>query len=202
MDSVLSPSERTVDYLPDTVVRTVKLLVAGNFGVGKTTFVSSVSEITPLRTEELITEASVGVDDMAGLPTKKTTTVAMDFGRITLNSTLALYLFGAPGQRRFLPFWEDLARGALGALVLVDPRRLAQADEALTLLEERAVPYAVAVNEFQGARRYPLDEIRDALDLAPDTPLTSIDARERGSCVQSLITLAHYLYHHSLESRI
>jgi uncharacterized protein len=200
MDSVLSPSEHTVDYVPETVVRTVKVLIAGNFGVGKTTFVGSVSEIKPLRTEELITEASVGVDDIGGLPYKTTTTVAMDFGRITLNPTLALYLFGTPGQRRFLPFWEELARGALGALVLVDPRRLDQADEVLTLLEERGVPYSVAINEFDNATRYPLSEIRDALDLAADTPLSTLDAREPGACVQSLIKLVQFLYHHRLES--
>jgi signal recognition particle receptor subunit beta len=201
MDSVLSPAENSVDYLPDTVVRTVKILVAGSFGVGKTTFVSSVSEIKPLRTEETITETSIGVDSLAGIPNKVTTTVAMDFGRITLNSTLALYLFGTPGQRRFLPFWRELARGALGALVLVDPRRLDQADEALTLIEERGLPYAVAVNEFDGTPRYPHPELREALDLAPTTPLTSLDARIQHTCVPALITLVEFLHRSRLESR-
>lgn len=197
----LSPSENSVDYLPDTVVRTVKILVAGSFGVGKTTFVNSVSEIKPLRTEEIITETSVGVDDLAGIQHKDTTTVAMDFGRITLNPTLALYLFGTPGQRRFLPFWKELARGALGALVLVDPRRLDQADEALTLIEERGLPYAVAVNNFDGSKRYPQAELREALDLADTTPLTDLDAREQRSCVPALITLVEFLHAKYLESQ-
>ena len=191
MDSVLS-SEGV--YLPTTVTRTVKILVGGHFGAGKTTLVGSVSEIKPLRTEEPITQASSGIDDLRGLPGKTKTTVAFDFGRRTLTPQLALYLFGTPGQTRFTPFFEHLFRGALGALVLVDTRRLEDADEVLGLFEEAGLPFAVAVNEFEGAPRYSLHEIRRALDLEDDVVLTTCDAREEVSSIDALIDLVNYLY--------
>ncbi|RDG36378.1 GTP-binding protein [Streptomyces corynorhini] len=180
-------------YLPDTVQQAVKILVVGAFGVGKTTLVGSVSEIEPLRTEEVMTEASVGVDDAAGLDTKRTTTVAMDFGRITLNSRLVLYLFGAPGQRRFWELWDGLAEGALGVLVIVDTRRLEDSFDVLEQLELRGLPFAVAVNQFPDSEEYTAEELRGALDLLPRTPVVMCDARERGPSVDALISLVEYV---------
>lgn len=180
-------------YLPDTVEQAVKILVVGDFGVGKTTLIGSVSEITPLRTEETMTEAGVGVDDLAGLETKSTTTVAMDFGRVTLSPRMALYLFGAPGQRRFWDLWEGLADGAVGVLVLVDTRRLEGSFEVLDQLELRGdTPFAVAINHFPDTEQHSMQELREALDLLPRTPIVDCDARARGSSLDALIALVEY----------
>jgi signal recognition particle receptor subunit beta len=180
-------------YLRDTVRTSVKLLIVGHFAVGKTTLVGSLSEIRPLRTEEHMTQAGASVDDLAGVPAKTTTTVAMDFGRLTLTDDLVLYLFGAPGQQRFTPLWNDLARGALGALVLADTRRIEDSFDVMTLLEERGLRYAVAINQFDDAPAFPEEELREALDLLPATPLITCDARDRGSATRALIALVEYL---------
>ncbi len=180
-------------YVSPTVAQSVKILVVGAFGVGKTTLIGSVSEIPPLRTEETMTVASVGVDSLAGLDAKTTTTVAMDFGRITVSEDVVLYLFGTPGQRRFWDLWEGLADGAVGALVLVDPRRLEDSFEVFDQLELRTgMPFAVAVNQFPGAPPYSADQLRDALDLLPETPIVNVDARARDSAAGALITLVEH----------
>jgi signal recognition particle receptor subunit beta len=170
-----------------------KIVIAGGFGAGKTTFVGAVSEIMPLRTEAILTEASVGFDELAGTPFKKTTTVAMDFGRITLgDEDLVLYLFGTPGQRRFWFMWDDLVRGAIGAVVLVDVRRLQDSFAAVDFFEAHGLPFLIAVNDFDGAPRFPADEVRRALSLPDGVPVLSVDARQRDSAKQALIAIAEY----------
>ena len=170
----------------------VKIVVAGGFGVGKTTFVGAVSEIEPLRTEALMTEASVPVDDLTMLPDKTTTTVAMDFGRITLAEDLVLYLFGTPGQNRFWFMWDDITRGAIGAVVLVDTRRLADCFGAVDYVEQRGIPFVVALNAFDGVLLHDVDEVREALQLGSEVPFVVTDARERESVKNVLVTLVEH----------
>ena len=171
----------------------VKILVAGGFGVGKTSMVGAVSEIRPLRTEEQLTDRSVGIDDVSGVERKTTTTVAMDFGRITIRDGLVLYLFGTPGQDRFWFMWDELALGALGAVVLADTRRLADSFPSIDYFERRRLPFIIGVNCFDGAIRYDSEEIRAALDLDPSIPVILCDVRKRESGKQVLITLVEHV---------
>ncbi|SKA03224.1 hypothetical protein SAMN02745673_02237 [Marinactinospora thermotolerans DSM 45154] len=171
----------------------IKILIAGGFGAGKTTMVGSVSEIAPLSTEELMTEASLGVDDLSGVEEKSTTTVALDFGRITINDGLVLYLFGTPGQQRFWFMWDELALGSLGAVVLADTRRLETCFPSVDFFERRAIPFVVAVNCFEGAHRYDPEEVREALSISPHTPIVLCDARSRESSKEVLSTLVNHV---------
>ncbi|RSM79459.1 ATP-binding protein [Kibdelosporangium aridum] len=182
----------TSDDGEDTIPTPVKIIVAGGFGVGKTTLVGSVSEIPPLTTEELLTEASDGIDDLAGVERKTTTTVALDFGRITISPKHVLYLFGTPGQDRFWFMWDELARGAIGCVVLVDTRRLDNSFAAIDYFERRRIPFIVAVNVFDGAQQYEEDEIRGALAVPTHVPIVMCDARKRDSAKLTLIKLVKH----------
>ncbi|MFG2512016.1 ATP/GTP-binding protein [Streptomyces sp. NPDC048584] len=202
MDSVVSDAARGVSPLVDDdeplrpwqMDRTrapiaTKIVVAGGFGVGKTTLVTTVSEITPLETEALMTEASAGLDDLTATPDKLTTTVAMDFGRITLDDDLVLYVFGTPGQQRFWFMWDDLVRGAIGAVVLADTRRLKDSWPALDYFESCGLPYIVAVNHFDGSERFDADDVREALTIPAHIPVMIMDARRRISVIETLLSL-------------
>ncbi len=188
-----------MDSAPTSAARkaaSTKIVVAGGFGVGKTTLVGAVSEIQPLRTEALVTNESEGVDNLDAVPSKATTTVAMDFGRLTLGEDLILYLFGTPGQRRFWFMWDDLCHGAIGAVVLVDTARLDESFSPLDYFEAKGLPFIVAVNNFHGVEQYTLDQVRAALSLPAEVPIIGIDARDRDSAKTALIRVTEYALEH------